>query len=180
MKDFGRVWTSLQDFTQLYSIVLNFTQYYSILLNFTQLYSIVLNYTQLFSIALNYTQLYSITINDWDPTKTCLTLHSPVSKYQHDPSIQLGQSFRNKFFPSFRENGADEPQVKRVGCEGKYIGIRSCPILEWQARTSPPTRPFFFIRHTVKTALIMINKQASINIARKVIEKTVSLSPQKN
>ena len=102
-----------------------------------------------------------------------------MSKYQHDPSIQLGQSFRNKFFPSFRENGADEPQVKRVGCEGKYIGIRSCPILEWQARTSTSTWSFFFVGHTVKTAcLIMINKQASINIARKVIEKTVSLSPQ--
>ena len=120
------------------------------------------------------------TINDRGPPKTCLTLHSPVSKYQHDPSIQLGQSFRNEFFSSFRENSTDEPQIKWIGCQGKYIGIWSCPILEWQTRTSTSTGSFFFVGHTVKTAcLIMINKQASINIARKVIEiVTVSLSPQ--
>ena len=138
------------------------------------------NFVKSFSRNFSWKWFHEIFVNDWGPPKTCVTLHSPVSKYQHDPSIQLGQSFRNEFFSSFRENSTDEPQIKWIGCQGKYIGIWSCPILEWQTRTSTSTWSFFFVGHTVKTAcLIMINKQASINIARKVIEiVTVSLSPQ--
>ncbi len=66
-----------------------------------------------------------------------ITLNLPISKDQHNPSIQLSQGFGYKILSSLGENGANEPQIEWICGQREDVWIWSRSLLKgltWTTR----------------------------------------------
>ena len=59
-----------------------------------------------------------------------------IAEDQHDPGVELREGGGDVALPRLVEDGANQPEVERVACQGEDVSISSRSVLKRSARTN--------------------------------------------
>ena len=86
----------------------------------------------------------------------------PVCEDQHDPGVELGQRLRDELLSCLGEDGADQPEIERVGRQTEDVGVCPGPVLEHLAGAGVLARPLVVVGIPVG---VLFNVNAGIDVA---------------